>query len=187
MADGDLAGSVVGHHHGDGVGRNPAGALVLQLGELPAEGGEAANAGTEVDTQPLRIDLAGQSGVLHGLHRSGHSIEAERIIPANKGTVHGEQGIEILDLCCQSGLIVGGIKFGDGADAVFARQQAGPGVGNVVAHGSDGTQSGHYDSSHPMIFLSGSENKESHFQNPCRVRRPKAANHNSGIALSMLT
>ena len=105
IEDGNLSGSDVGDHRGDEKRGYPlAGWIVDHLGHLPVLGCEATYAGSEVDTEPERIDVLALScrdkaGLLDCLVGSGYSKLGEEILLADEWFVHPIfLGVEILYL-----------------------------------------------------------------------------------------
>ncbi len=148
MTNRNFSRRVIGHHHGDCVRGNPAGALITQFAVLGAQRGQAADTGAEIDTEAFRIDMVSQSGIFHSFHGSGNGEQAERIIAADKTAIHRQQGIKVLYLCCQGCLKISGVKFCDGGNAVLACGQAGPSIRHIVADGGNRTEACHCNSSH---------------------------------------
>ena len=150
IAHGDHAGGHVGDHAGDKVGGHAAGALFQQLLMLRHEGGDAADAGADVDAEALAVHGAGDAAVLHGLHSGGHGKLGVDIAVHHVQLFHVVLGLKVPDLSGHLDLVVGGIELGDGADAALAGDEGIPESLDIIAHGADNAQTGHCDPFHKL-------------------------------------
>ena len=185
-ADSNIAGSNIGNHHGDEEGRNALHSTLFQLIALFHKGVHAADTGTDIDTQTVRIHFSLNAAVLHGLHGGSHGVLGIQVGLANLALFHIQAGVKILHFGSYLYLAggVAGVKAGDGANAVFAGNQAVPGFFRSVADGGDGANSGNHNSSHekiPPIVYQNRIRTALHLYRPqgfpveitCTYRRPR--------------
>ena len=148
VLDGDKAAGHVDNHAGHEEGGHPPGALLHEGFLLLGKGVHAANAGAKVGADALGGQGALDAALLHRLGGCGHGVLAEHVKLAHIGFLHVLQGVEVLHLGGHLGLVLRGVKVGDGPNAALARFQALPKGGHVVAHGGDAPQAGYHNSSH---------------------------------------
>ena len=84
-----------------------------------------------------------EARVRHGFLGGGHAEVDEAAHPPRHLGVHGDRGVEALDLGGDAHVEVRGIEVGDGSAAAHAGHGIGPERGVVVADGCDGAQAGH--------------------------------------------
>ena len=150
VANGDHARGHIGDHHGHAQRTDPVRAPAFQLADLGGHGVQAADAGAEVHRNPLGSHGANHTAFLHGLHRRAHGVLGEAVRAQGFALFHIGQGIKILYLGTQLGLVIGGIKIGDGADAIAAGHQVAPSRLHVAADGADNAHAG---DDHTSIFV----------------------------------
>ena len=110
------------------VGKNGAGGFF--------DGGQAADAGTDVDTDAVFVESRAvvKAGVGHGLQGGGDAVVDEAVHAARFFGADVLVDVEIFDFAGNPAGEIGGIKTGNGADAAFAGQQVVPCARDVVAY-----------------------------------------------------
>ena len=138
------------------MGGHPPGPLFDELGVLAVEGLEPADAGAEVNAQPLGGHLPDDAAVGHGLLGRRQGVLHKAIGFADFRLLQHGFGVEALDLGGQLGLILGRVEPGHRPDAVFPSQQALPEGGDVVADRGQRPHPGNYHASrfHSFCHLS---------------------------------
>lgn len=162
MEDGDVSGRDVGDHRRDEQRRDPlAGRILDHLGDLPVLCGEPTDSGTEVDSEPERIDVlvfafGGESRLSHRLIGGGHAVLCEQILLSYERLVHSVfLGLEILD---DTGDSDREVVRREGLDVIYAAHSvakvAPEGVDIISYRGDDSHSCYNYSFIHVFILYS---------------------------------
>ena len=131
--NGDVAARDIGNEHRDKVRGNAARALFVQRRHLIGERLDAADTGTEIHAEALRVDLAHDFAVVHRLRCRRDGKLRERVVLAHFALIHVQQRVKILDLRRHMRFKVRGVKLRDFRDAALAGFQVFPERIHVVA------------------------------------------------------
>ena len=145
-------GEMTGHHIDDGgryeEGAQLAGTAVDQAAVVLLNQTQTADAGTDRHTDALGILLVDdETGIIQRLHACGDAVLDEEIHLASFFAVDTVLlGIEILDLACEAGRKLAGVKVFDGRNAALPVEQGLPAGFGSVAYRGKHPQAGHHDS-----------------------------------------
>ena len=149
-ADSDIARSDVSNHHRNQKRRNVSWSALPKLAALFGDGVDAAAAGTDIDSQPLRlyIFVGTQPCILHRLDRRCHGILRKQVGLAHLRALHVLHRVKILHLCCYLHLLLAGIKSGQQTNPVLSCNQVVPKAAAVISYRRDDPHAGYCYSSH---------------------------------------
>ena len=131
--NGDVAARDIRNEHRDKVRGNAARALFVQRRHLIGERLDAADTGTEIHAEALRVDLAHDLAVVHRLRCRRDGKLRERVVLAHFALIHVQQRVKILDLRRHMRFKVRGVKLRDFRDAALAGFQVFPERIHIVA------------------------------------------------------
>ena len=150
--DRDVAARDVRDQHRDEVRGNALRTLFVEHRHLVRKGLDAADTRAEIHAEALRIDLAEDLAVVHGLRGRRHRKLREQVVFAPRALIHIKKRVKILDLRRNMRLVVRGIELRDLRDAALAGLQAFPEGLHVVADRRHRAETRDHNSSFHFLF-----------------------------------